>query len=299
LLFFVFFMSLKIGGAQAICAAGQRSTMVPISADCTEPVLIGRGQYHNFRCDMYKNYRIAQSCPGDANCDRCPCSCVPANTGCPQRLPFSSGHTEVCTTCLGGERGDGLTCTVCAPGTFSTNPVSDVCWVGMGNNCPVTRTVICTGRCGCNSHTVTHHDAIVLSDGPGPYINGLTCKFILTSNFNVTLQFEQFVTTIPDVVRIFRCTTVHCGSNSIELLFATGDTDLSAVYATDTTHPFLVMTFKADDTDVAEGWVANWKVGSSAPRCAGITCMPGQYMQSNSHLQLPDTCSSCPIGKYK
>ena len=287
-----------------MCAVGQSSAMVSNAAPCTEQNTIHRGDYRGMDCNMYKYIPSwgGSRCWVHGNCNACPCSCrSEQNWHCPEPYPpVVETFREVCTTCPPGHRGDGLACTMCALGTFSTSPVSDVCIVGAGNVCPVSRSLACSGRCkSCTPHTDTHSATIMLTDGPGKYDIMVACTYLVTSNYIVTLQFDSFATEQDsDFVTISRCTTASC-TNKEQLLYTSGGTDLSAVYASDVTHPFLQLVFNSDGGGVEEGWIAKWNLGLPTPMCTEINCMPGQYQLPNNQSQRANSCANCPIGKSK
>jgi len=116
---------MTIHSAHAICAVGHRSTVTTTGGPCVEPEFTNAKR--NIRCTDYLRWPW-NYCTMFSECDICVCSCVPERTQCPQRPPLTALNiTEVCTSCAAGESGDGLTCTSCIPGNFSTVPPSNQC----------------------------------------------------------------------------------------------------------------------------------------------------------------------------
>jgi len=295
---FVVSISMKIGSAHAICAPGQRSTIVNTPAACTEATIFSHGPYAGNRCDIYV-VTWRQHCIVDNSCNVCICSCLPGNTGCLARAASPGTTTEVCTACVAGERGDGLTCTSCSGGTVSTNPISGSC-VAVPNpivavpntgGCAITRSLTCSGNCACTPVTASSlGGAIVIGDGGGSYGNNWNCVFVVTANYIVTLQFTSFqIEQGYDFVRIRRCPTASCAS-STQLLYMSGGTDLTIVYSSDAANPFLQLTFTTDSSVVQDNWTANWDLGAPIATCGTPivpSCLAAQCLSSN-------LCVNCP-----
>jgi len=219
----------------------------------------------------------------------------------------------------------GITACVCNAGY--TGPNGGPCYNPDEMPCPVTRSLACSGACTCTPHTSTHDGVIVLQDGPGLYGNKMICQYLVTSNYTVTLQFVSFLTEQNmDFVTINRCTTATC-AQKIQLLYESGITSLSTVYASDATHPFLQLVFTTDSSVTLDGWVVNWNLGLPAPVCVRPTpvCISGEYERVNSCWNCTanstspagstgiascvcnagytgpnaGTCSPCPVDTYK
>ena len=100
-------------------------------------------------------------------CEGCKCSCG-ANYRCPARTP--AADTEVCTTCPDGHRGDGLTCTLCTSGTFSTVPVSGSCCPEFSSSPSGSAAIT---ACQCNAGYTGENGGTCAKCSPGTYKAGL------------------------------------------------------------------------------------------------------------------------------
>ena len=269
---FVVSVSMQIGSSHAICAAGEFN-----DTNCVEPYLILSGQFRNYNCDRYAR-QWAPFCAEEGYCDGCVCSCGPG-TGCQVR------PSEVCTSCPHGHRGDGLTCTLCEAGTVSTLPPSDSCLVSASIPCPITRSLTCSDPCACTPTTSANSG--VITDGPGTYQNNMVCQYMLISNFIVKLYLTFVdIERSLDHITIDRCTSPTCKYNYRLLRVFTNSTNAqpSTIHSTTTSHPFMQLVFTSDDSNVQEGWSANWFIDAIPPECTSSvpSCIQGQYLNSNS-----------------
>ena len=218
-------------------------------------------------------------------------------TWCP--FPIMCYNYElVCTACLYGYSGNGLTCTICPVGAVSTNPVSGTCTAPTSVATGITRSLTCSGACPCTRTTSVNSG--VITEGPGFYPINLNCQYIFTSNALVTLQFTSFqIEKTWDYVIIQKCTTALCGT-SVKLIELSGTNYVGAVspfFTSDASYPFLKLTFKSDYNGNGEGWIAYWAIvgfcnaGSSGPNRGTCTqCLGGKYKS----IAGSSACQICP-----
>jgi len=171
-------ISMQIGSIDAACTEGQSSTIT-----CTEPnsFMLGNNEMY---CKWFLPGSInSGSCLNTGACNVCVCSCK-QDSACPASS-FESGTVEVCRTCEIGFRGDGLTCTSCASGEVSTDPISNVCEADFVSKCPVTRSLTCSGICACTP--TTSADAGTITDWQWDYRANSNCVYMFTSSSTVSI----------------------------------------------------------------------------------------------------------------
>ena len=224
---------------------------------------------------------------------------VPVMGTCPpgSGKPSPPNPLVTCELCGAGKykiaTGDAL-CTNCPANTMSPEGSSQEhdCVCNAGSYFSAT-TISCSGECPCPSVapvSVVSSGEILSQTGP-KYTNNLNCKWIISSDDAISVQFTRFsVENGYDDVRIETCTSSLCDTTTTLQRYHGGDYSLSRVFTSTTGH--LLIHFRSDGAFTKEGFALQWSVADDSNVCE--LCVAGKYKIDPGNAE----CTDCMSGQY-
>jgi len=244
-------------------------------------------------------------------------------------LGFVLQSVHASTSCIAGEyysRTDNNTCMRCPPNSYSLAHSENIESCKCDNadfsvSANVITTTRCTGLCPCPASTGLGSGVITDGYDAYPAATGLSCKFYIESNANVSLQIQWVdvpnqsveLSDHVDVMQSDRVIWNQYGSLTPSPVFTNPNSDEQALFIRFVVHhenSFRAVRTVAASTSSRGGFYAEWwTYGNKYDNaCPLVWCDPGSFFRDGtcvacaldtiSSVRGPEPCEDCTTGKF-